>query len=104
MAQLPESFLLDDQPLTLDQFAFSCTVTREWVVEHVEAGVLQAEGDTCGQWCFTSTHVLRARRLLELERQFDANPELAGLVVDLLDEVRRLRTRLRRTDLQADRS
>lgn len=98
MSQLPDTLLLDDQPLTLEQFAVSCTVTHGWVMEHVHAGVLQAEGDVADRWRFSSKDVLRARRLLELERRFDANPELAGLVADLFEEVSRLRAQLRRLD------
>jgi hypothetical protein len=33
----------------------------------------------------------RARRLPSVERDFDANEDLAGLVIDLADEVRCLR-------------
>jgi chaperone modulatory protein CbpM len=42
---------------------------------------------------FTSVHLVRARRLAEIERTFEANDELAALVVDLIEEVERLRTR-----------
>ena len=38
---------------------------------------------------------LRARRLLRVERDFDANEDLAALVVDMADEIRRLRARMR---------
>jgi chaperone modulatory protein CbpM len=34
---------------------------------------------------------LRARRLADIERTFEANEELAALVVDLIEEVERLR-------------
>jgi chaperone modulatory protein CbpM len=42
---------------------------------------------------FTSVQLLRARRLADIERTFDANDELAALVVDLIEEVERLRGR-----------
>jgi chaperone modulatory protein CbpM len=53
-------------------------------------------------WRFSGRDLLRMRRLSALERDFDANPELAGLVADLLDEVQRLRTRLLRAGLSID--
>lgn len=88
--------LLDDMQLTLDEFAASCTVTPEWVIEHVHAGVLLTDPDPDPQrWVFRSEELRRTRRLCHVERTFDANPELAGLVADLLDELERLRTRLR---------
>jgi chaperone modulatory protein CbpM len=45
-------------------------------------------------WRFTSIDLARARHLREIESVFDANAELAALVVDLSEEVARLRRRL----------
>jgi len=88
--------LLDDVALTLDELARACDVAPDWVVRHVRAGTL---GGTAAlqvtEWRFASVDLVRARRLLRVERDFDANDDLAALVVDLGDEVRRLRTRLR---------
>lgn len=97
------ALLLDDARLTLDELAASCTVSREWIVEHVQAGVLLREpAPDPRSWAFTGSDLLRARRLSTLERDFEANPELAGLVADLLDELERLRVRLRRAGLPSD--
>lgn len=92
------ALVIDDPGLNIDEFAVTCMVDRTWIVEHVGAGVLlnQADSDPM-MWNFTSRDVIRARRLSSLEKTFDANPELAGLVADLIDEVERLRTRLKRT-------
>ena len=46
--------------------------------------------------------LVRPRRVLELERTFDADPELAAIVADLVDEVERLRAVLLRAGLKAD--
>jgi len=87
--------LLDDAALTLEELARACQVEPDWVVRHVQAGVLGGDGSvqvTTVQ--FRSVDLDRARRLLSVERDFDANEDLAGLVIDLADEVRRLRARL----------
>lgn len=87
--------LLDDVALTLDELARAVAVEPDWVVRHVRAGTLG--GETTVQitsWRFRSGDLVRARRLLRVERDFDANEDLAGLVVDLGDEIRRLRARL----------
>jgi chaperone modulatory protein CbpM len=47
------------------------------------------------QWRFGSADLQRARRLLSLESVFDANEDIAALVLDLGDEIHRLRARLR---------
>jgi chaperone modulatory protein CbpM len=57
-----------------------------------------AEGDPA-RWSFTSHDLIRARRLRDVTHQFDANPELAGLVVDMVEELDRLRVLLRREGL-----
>lgn len=103
MTQEHIALLLEDAQLTMDELAISCTVSRAWIIEHVQAGVLLAQaGPDLNQWCFSGRDLLRARRLWRLERSFDANPELAGLVIDLCDELERLRTRLRRAGLSPD--
>jgi chaperone modulatory protein CbpM len=95
--------LVDEQQLSFDELLVSCSVSREWVIEHVQAGVLQVDpGTDLSRWRFTGRDLLRTRRLCNLERDFDANPELAGLVADLCDELERLRTRLRRVGLHTD--
>ena len=48
---------------------------------------------------FDTGDLRRAQRLLALERDFDAVPELAALVVDLEEQVAALRARLRRSGL-----
>lgn len=91
---------LEDAALNLDELAQACAVEPEWVVQRVQAGVLRggALGEG-GNWRFTSIDLVRARRLREVERAFDADEDLAALVVDLSEEVRRLRARLRAAGL-----
>lgn len=92
--------VLEEMPLNLRELAASCAVSEQWIIEHVQAGVLEAPADADpGEWRFAGFALRRARRLYELERDFDANPELAGLIADLLEELERLRVRLRRAGL-----
>ena len=86
--------LLDESWLTLEEVAAACTVETHWLERHIEEGLFEAE---CvgGTWRFTSLQMRRARRMHEMERVFDAEPELAALVADLLEELDALRARLR---------
>jgi chaperone modulatory protein CbpM len=87
--------LLDDVCLTVDELAQACATEPRWIIERVEAGYLCGEpSQPPTQWRFASAELLRARRLVVTERDFDANPELAALVVDLIEEVHQLRHRL----------
>jgi chaperone modulatory protein CbpM len=87
--------LLDEVALSLEELARACKVEPDWVVRHVQAGVLGGEMTVqMTSWRFRSGDLARARRLLSLERDFEANEQLAALVIDLGDEIRRLRVRL----------
>jgi chaperone modulatory protein CbpM len=88
-----ERILVDDAGLTLDEIASACAVSCEWVERHLHGGLLEVTSASAGTVRFTSVHLVRARRLAEIERTFEANDELAALVVDLIEEVERLRTR-----------
>ena len=72
-----------------------CSVAPEWVRLHVEEGLLSNQ-DSGGEWRFSRRELWRARHIHRLERDFDAAPELAALVADLLEELDSLRARLRR--------
>ena len=43
----------------------------------------------------SAAHAVGARRIAQLERTFEADPELAALTADLMEEVRQLRRRIR---------
>ncbi len=88
--------LLEEVALSLEELARAANVEPEWVVRHVQAGVLGGEPSVqVTSLRFGSGDLDRVRRLLSIERDFDANEQLAALVIDLSDEVRRLRTRMR---------
>jgi chaperone modulatory protein CbpM len=88
--------LLDEVALDLDELARACAVEPDWVIRHVRAGVL-GSGDSVEVTTlkFRSGDLVRARRLLSVERAFDANEDIAALVLDLGDEIHRLRARLK---------
>lgn len=85
--------LLDLQAYSAEELARACNVRPEWVVEHVEAGVLQVETSR-NEWRFDAVTLVRARRIRQLESTFDADPHLAALTADLIEEVTQLRRRL----------
>jgi chaperone modulatory protein CbpM len=96
---------VDDEGLTLDDLCRACAVSPDWVDARVRAGLLAprlaadpAQASQASEaWRFDAALLLRVRLMRQLERDFDAVPELAALVADLQDEIRRLRLRLRDT-------
>jgi len=85
--------------LTLEQLCSVCALEREWLVVRVREGLIPAQGESDTEWRFTTTTLARVRRMREIEKSYDAAPELAALVADMLEEMDALRARLQRAGL-----
>ena len=88
--------VVDDMTLTVDDLAHACGVQVQWLAERIEADLLGSRLGAAVSWRFGSRDLKRARRLAELERMFDINPEAAAFIADLLEETERLRGHLAR--------
>ena len=91
--------LEEEACLTLEELCAACALEREWLVRRVEEGLFPVSGTVVTEWRFSSAGLARARRMREIERDFDAVPELAALVADMLEEMDELRARLLRAGL-----
>lgn len=89
--------VLADACLTLEQLCAAASLERDWLIRRVEEGLIPVTGAAIVEWRFTTVHLARARRMHEIERAYDAAPELAALVADMLEELDELRARLRRS-------
>jgi len=92
-------YLMEDSWLTLEQVAAACSVEPAWLMRHIEEGLFPHAESVAGVWRFSGASLVRARRMRQMEHDFDAVPELAALVADLLDEMDALRGQLRRVGL-----
>jgi len=90
--------LMEESWLTIEQMAAACRAEPEWLVRHLEEGLFPEADSVAGIWRFSGACLLRARRMHDLERVFDAEPELAALVADLLEEMDALRQIAGRSD------
>lgn len=98
--------VLEERSLTISQFASACNVSEHWIVQRVQGGVVHLDAETREQqnppvgdvqsWRFSGHGIVRTRRIADLERIFDADPQLAAMTADLIEEVRQLRTLLNR--------
>jgi chaperone modulatory protein CbpM len=91
--------LMEDSWLTLEQVAAACTVEPAWLMRHLEEGLFPHAESVAGVWRFSGASLVRARRMRQMERDFEAVPELAALVADLLEEMDTLRGQMRRAGL-----
>ena len=85
-----------DTALSLGELCRACAVSAEDVIRLVEEGVIEPAGREPGRWRFEAVCVSRVGRAQRLRRDLGVNLAGAALAVDLLEELDRLRTRLRR--------
>ena len=88
--------LLDESWLTFEQVASTCQVEIDWLQRHIDEGLVPQLQSIGGIWRLSGGTVTRIRRTRQMERDFDAQPELAALVADLLEEMDNLRAQIRR--------
>lgn len=81
---------------TLEELCAACALEREWLVVRVREGLIPAAGESDADWRFSTATLVRVRRMHEIERTYEAVPELAALVADMLEEMDALRARLAR--------
>mgnify|MGYP001036697237 CR=1 FL=1 len=72
-----------------------CGVHADYLVELVEAGIIQAEGDRPTIWRFSSIAIMRSRKALRLRRDLDINLPGLAVTLDLLDQVDQLQHELK---------
>ena len=92
--------VLEEACYSLDELAAACRVSVQWIERHVDEGLLACTGQGPGGLRFSNQDLQRARRMHAIERDFDAVPELAALVADMLEEMEALRVRLDRAGLR----
>jgi len=103
MTQAIVAHLLEQAELSVAELAGGCHAETNWVIARVREVLTDAPlPPDPAQWRFSGEDLLRLRRIRALERDFDAVPELAALVTDLVEELDRLRARLRSAGLPID--
>lgn len=88
----------EDGWLELEEFARACGADAQFVRLLVDEGLLVPPVATPA-WRFSGDELARVRRIRRLQRDFEANLASVAVMLDLLDEVERLRTQLRRAGL-----
>ena len=85
----------EEMTLTLAELSRACCVHAEWIVELVEEGILEPQGDAPTGWRFSGSSLRRARMAVHLQRDLGVNLAGAALALDLMDELESLRRRVR---------
>jgi chaperone modulatory protein CbpM len=88
----------DEHALDLEAFAAACGTDVEFVRLLVDEGVLQPVAQQPA-WRFSGEALARVRRIRRLQRDFEANLQSVAAMLDLIDEVERLRAALHRAGI-----
>ncbi len=91
--------LLDEQVhFSLTEFCQVCSSKTEWVIELVDEGILEPSGGESSRWSFPGNSVTKAQRARRLQHDLEINLAGVALVLDLLDEIEMLRSRVLQED------
>jgi chaperone modulatory protein CbpM len=80
--------------IEVGDFCAWLSVERRWVASLVEAGVLEPRGAVPECWSFPASDLARVRATARLVHDLDVNLAGAAVILDLLEERRRLTRRL----------
>lgn len=72
--------------LSLPDLCRFCRSDQAWVIELVEHGVLEPDGETLESWHFHGISIVRAKRAGRLRRDLGINAAGVALVLELLEE------------------
>ena len=96
---IPIAEILDENlSLSLTELAQHGSVHIEIIIELVQEGVLEPQGEEPAQWRFTGPDLIRLRRALNLQRDLEINLPGIALALELLDELDALRAKIERLE------
>jgi chaperone modulatory protein CbpM len=93
-------WLTGDDALELEAFATACGIDAEFVRQLVDEGLVRPVAEQPA-WRFGGEELVRVRRVCRLQRDFEANLQSVAVMLDLIDEVDRLRAQLQRAGIAA---
>jgi chaperone modulatory protein CbpM len=92
--------LTQEHALELEAFAAACGTEAEFIRLLVDEGLVQPAVQQPA-WRFGGEELARVRRIRRLQRDFEANLQSVAVMLDLIDEIGRLRAQLQRAGIAA---
>ena len=90
----------EDAWLELDAFAQACGTEVPFICTLVDEGLV-APAVVVPQWRFGGDELARVRRIRRLQHDFEADLQSVAVMLDLMDEIDRLRAALQRAGIHA---
>ena len=96
-----EAQLVDaDHWFSVKELCRVCGAEPRLLIELVNEGVLEPEGDNPNSWRFHGSTLRRARMALRMSRDLELGGAATALVLDLLEQIEQLEASLRRAGLR----
>lgn len=86
------------QEFTLYELSRATGAAPDDLIAWVAEGILDPMADSPTEWRFSGNSLARARRALHLTRDLELNPAGVAMVLDLLDQIASLATKLKRLE------
>jgi chaperone modulatory protein CbpM len=93
-------WLTGEDALELEAFATACGIDTDFVRQLVDEGLVRPAVEQPA-WRFGGEELVRVRRIRRLQRDFEANLQSVAVMLDLIDEIERLRAQLLRAGITA---
>lgn len=91
--------LLDEATrLHLQELCQLLHIDKGVIVEMVEYGILEPQGEHLEAWEFSGPAVYRVKTVLRLQHDLEVNLSGAAVIVEMLEELQQLRRKLRWLD------
>jgi|AntAceMinimDraft_1070359.scaffolds.fasta_scaffold03261_9 chaperone modulatory protein CbpM len=87
--------MLEAEALPVEEIARLCCVSMEWLEARIEQEIIYAVRRD-GRYYLSGAMVYRVQQVAKIEQTYEADPQLAALVADLMHEVQQLRRQLNR--------
>ncbi len=84
----------ENSSFSLLELSQSCNTRTEWIIELVDEGILEPSGQDTDEWYFSGPSLKRARIVKRLQRDLEINIAGAALILDMMDELERMRAQL----------
>ncbi|SCZ52319.1 chaperone modulator CbpM [Thiohalomonas denitrificans] len=89
------TILEEEDRLSFGELCRACDVSAEYVIQLVDEGLIEPSGQEPTRWSFSANAVRRVQAARRLQQDMEINLPGIALALDLLDEVRELRDRIR---------
>lgn len=80
--------------LTLDEICEICGISSDIINTFIEYEIIRPRGETSAEWEFDLKHLQRVKSALRLQRDLEVNLPGVAIILDLLDEMHDMESRL----------